>query len=166
MKFTGGGLRPADVVDPARRGEQVRRAHATLQTVNEAITVTAGTGRATVLFVSNGFDSSPERSPELDIALANVLDTAKRVNAVFHVFNVRALVGNLDPQLLTIDPDRWSAHLRATSESLQRLADATGGRMVSTLGNVDAVLEQIAAAARQQKSKAEPPAMSIPRFRD
>jgi hypothetical protein len=149
-RITGGGLRPAEILDGKSRDELVRRAQVTLRTVTQAIeAMPAADGKGNVvLLVTGGFDLSPrtERAA-LVTELEELTRTANRVGATIYAFDARALVGTPEPLLTGIDADAWNAYLEAARTSLRTLVEATRGRTVVTLGEVDDAFAQIDAGA-------------------
>lgn len=131
--ITGDSLKANQIADPQWAEERLSRARSAIATVRDAIGVVASrtSGPVVVLYFSNGY---AEQSAAAD--LAELASDAYRANATIYAFDLR-MVGDSVPQ-----PS-------AAAESLNSLAESTGGQLVSSVGGFDSALAEIARTPNQ-----------------
>jgi hypothetical protein len=138
--ITGGGLKANQNIEPQWVDERLSRAKIAIATARDAIRVIASrvTGPVVVLYFSGGY-AGESVAPDL----AELASDAYRANATIYAFGPR-LVGSPLPPPSAGNDSAWGNYDREARESLTSLAESTGGRLVSTVGEFDDALAQIA----------------------
>jgi hypothetical protein len=144
-RITGGGLRADQNVDPEQGAERTRRATIAIATARDAVRVMASkaNGPFAVLYFSGGYAG---QSVEAD--LFELVSDAFRASAVIYAFAPRLVGGPMPPPSVG-NESAWDAYERAAQDSLRNLAGSTGGQLVSSIGEFDSALAQIARTANQ-----------------
>jgi hypothetical protein len=137
---SGEGLKVDQIIDPEKAEERLNRARIAIATARGAIRVVASrvTGPVVVLYFSGGY---AEQSAATD--LAELASDAYRANATIYAFDPR-LVGPPWSQASAENNPALESYYREARDSLHSLAESTGGRLVSTPGELDGALAQIA----------------------
>lgn len=129
-KITGNGLRADEIVAAASSDERLRRATIAIATAQGAIHAMAADtlGPNAVIYVSGGYGDESVLTDLAELILA-----ANRANVTIHTFDALGVVGpTSEPS--PANEAAWQTYFRAARDSLRRLADSTGGQVVSTLG--------------------------------
>jgi hypothetical protein len=144
-RITGGGLRADQNVDPEQGPERTRRATIAIATARDAIGVMASkaNGPFTVLYFSGGY---AEQSVEAQ--LFELVSAAFRASAVIYALAPRLVGGPMPPPSVG-NESAWDAYDRGARDSLRSLAESTGGKLVSSIGEFESALAQIARTANQ-----------------
>jgi len=139
--ITGGGLTAAQILEPQRAEELLNRARMAIVTARDAIRVVASraTGAVVVLYFSGGYADQSLASD-----LAELASDAYRGNAVIYAFQPRGLIADSTAPQSMGKESAWEAYHRDARESLRNLAESTGGRLVSSIGEFDGALTQMA----------------------
>lgn len=145
-RITGNALRADQIVDPEQALERISRAMIAINTARVAIRgVWSQVNRPFVMLYFSGGYGELLVPPEL----AELASDAHRARAVIYAFEARSLAGGPRPAPSVWNESAWDAYDRDARESLRGLAEATGGRMVSTIGEFDGALAQIAQTANE-----------------
>lgn len=138
--ITGSALPPDEILDPRGTGESLRRATIAIATARDAIKTMASVseGHKAMIYLSGGYGGQDVAADLLDLA-----SEAHRAGVAIHAFEARGLVGASGPPPSPANDAAWQAYSREAYDSLLRLADSTGGQMVSTQGEVDAAIAQM-----------------------
>jgi hypothetical protein len=144
-RITGDGLRADQNVDPEQGTERMRRATIAIATARDAIRVVAAeaNGPFAVLYFSGGY-----AEPSVAADLFELVSDAFRASAVIYAFAPRVVGGPMPPPSVG-NESAWEAYDRSARDSLRGLAEATGGRFVSSVGEFDSAVAQIARSANQ-----------------
>jgi len=144
-RITGGGLKPNQILDPQWADERLSRAKIAIAAARDAIRVVASrvAGPVVVLYFSGGY-AEQSLAPDL----AELASDAYRANATIYAFDSR-LVGRPLSSPSAGNESAWESHLREARESLNGLAESTGGRLVSAAGEFDAARADIAQRANR-----------------
>jgi hypothetical protein len=140
-RIVGGGLPPDEILDPRGTGESFRRATIAIATARDAIKTMASVtaGHKAMIYISGGYGGQNVAADLLDLA-----SEAYRAGVAIHAFEARGLAGAPGPAPSPVNDAAWQRYSRDAYDSLLRLADSTGGQMVSTPGEVDAAIAQMA----------------------
>jgi hypothetical protein len=143
-RITGNGLRADQILDPEHAPERIHRAIIAIDTARQAIRIVASRAKrpSTVLYFSGGYAELP-----VPAKLAELVSEAHRLSSAIYTFEARSLAGGPKPTPSVWNQAAWDAYHHDARESLRGLAESTGGRMVSTTGEFDSTLAQIARTA-------------------
>jgi VWFA-related protein len=140
-QIVGSALRADDILAPMSADERLRRAIVAIATARDVIQAIASitARRKTLIYVSSGYGDERVASD-----LSELVAAANRANVTIHALDALGLAGGPAPAPSATNSAAWLTYSRDAYDSLHRLADATGGRMVSTPGELDAAIEQVA----------------------
>jgi hypothetical protein len=138
--IVGSAIRADDLLAPASTDERLRRAVVAIGTARDAIQAMASiTARTkTLLYVSGGYGDG-RVAPDLSELVA----AANRANVTIHAFDALGLAGGPAPVPSATNSAAWLTYSRDAFDSLQRLADSTGGQIVSRPEDLDTAITQM-----------------------
>jgi hypothetical protein len=143
----GNGLRADDILDERGSTERRRRARVALAAARDTIQFlsASGTGRALIVYVSDGYGESALTGELDEIAAA-----ASRARATVYTVDSHGLVGPT-PELTASNWSRWDGYRVIAQDGLRRLAEGTGGRLIWTPADLDSALERIGSLTDRQQ---------------
>jgi len=168
QRVAGYGLRPKEIRSDLARGgpsEVLYRAHVALTAACEQIERRQEYRgrRKTLVFVSNGFDvgpltaardpitvstrpASPDRNFSVGADFAALVAAARRTSVILHTLDAGSMIGNEGSPDPSFSQTEWERFRTARQATLAELSGATGGLTVTSAGDLEAALKQIADA--------------------
>jgi VWFA-related protein len=143
-RMMGRGLKPAQLLDGARRRERRGNAETAFRTIGSLLSeLEPMPGRKIIVLISSGWEGGHEET------IATLARDASAAHVVIDGLEPRGIDGDTPPQNPPVDPGTWNAYRREALDSLLALTAGTGGTVLAKPGDLGSAIRVVNADARE-----------------